>query len=131
MIYEKEPVLVLWDALKHLNDEIPIYKEIMDEDEDSTPDSYIYIRSDIANAPLIYGDGKIQVRRADCDIILVTKGIARNTTDLHYINKDKVVKALNVAEIPYEAYNLGYDDSIKSSQYTWSVTISYICRKEE
>jgi hypothetical protein len=131
MIYNNEPILVLWDALKSLNTDIPIYKETMDEDADSTPESYILLRSDISNAPALYGDGKTQIRAADCDIILVTKGIATNTTDLHNINKDKVRDALLEAEIPFEAYNLGYDDSIKSSQYTWSVSISYICRKED
>jgi len=131
MIYNKEPILVLWDALKSLNTDIPIYKETMDEDADSTPESYILLRSDISNAPALYGDGKTQIRAADCDIILVTKGIATNTTDLHNINKGKITDELNTAEMPFSAYNLGYDDTIKSTQYTWSVIINYIEKKED
>lgn len=125
MIHNKEPILVLWDAVKDLADEIEIYKETMDEDADSTPTSYLLLRSDISNVPHFYGDGKTQIRRADCDIILVTKGVATNTTDLHNINRAKVTQALEGAGLAYEGYNLGYDDSIKSTQYTWSVTIYY------
>jgi hypothetical protein len=126
MIYDKEPILVLWDAVKSLKDDIPIYKEsIMDEDEDSIPESYLLLRSDITNTPYTFGDGQTQIRRADCDIILVTKGVATNTTDLHNINRVKVTQALEAAGLKYEGYNLGYDDNIKSTQYTWSVTIYY------
>lgn len=126
MIYDKEPILVLWDAVKSLKDDIPIYKEsIMDEDEDSIPTSYLLLRSDVTNTPHIFGDGVTKIRRADCDLILVTKGVATNTTDLHNVNRVKVTEALEAAGLPYNAFNLGYDDTIKSTQYSWSVVIYY------
>ena len=121
----KEPILVLWNAVKSIADEIKIYKETMDEDADSVPESYLLLRSDITNTPFLYGDGVTKIRRADCDIILVTKGVATNTTDLHNVNRAKVTEALETAGLPYDAFNLGYDDTIKSTQYSWSVVIHY------
>ena len=121
----KEPILVLWDAVKSLADEIKIYKETMDEDADSVPESYLLLRSDVTNTPHIFGDGVTKIRRADCDLILVTKGVATNTTDLHNVNRVKVTEALETAGLPYNAFNLGYDDTIKSTQYSWSVVIYY------
>ena len=121
----KEPILVLWNAVKSIADEIKIYKETMDEDADSVPESYLLLRSDITNTPFLYGDGVTKIRRADCDIILVTKGVATNTTDLHNVNRAKVTEALEAAGLPYDAFNLGYDDTIKSTQYSWSVVIHY------
>ena len=125
MVYNKEPILVLWDIVKSLSPEIPIYKETMDEDADSVPESYLLLRSDVTNTPFLFGDGKTKVRRADCDLILVTKGIATNTTDLHNVNRVKITQALETAEIKYDGFNLGYDDAIKSTQYTWSVVVHY------
>lgn len=129
MIYNKKPIEVLWDLVKDL--EIPSYKEAMTEDKDSIPDSYLLLRSEVTDTGLIYGDGKAEIRQADCDIILVSKGFATNSTDLHNINKGKITDELNTAEIPFSAYNLGYDDTIKSTQYTWSVIINYIEKKEK
>lgn len=126
MVYNKEPMQVLWDALKSLNAKIPIYKETMTEDDDSTPESYLLIRSDISNTPEVTGDGRTQVRGSDCDVLLVSKGIAANSTDLHNVNRGKVSAALNAAGITFDAYNLGYDDKLKSTQYSWSMRLFYI-----
>lgn len=125
MIYNKDPILVLWDAVKELADEIEIYKEAMTEDADSTPASYLLLRSDISNVGGVYGDGQARTRVADCDILLVSKGVADSTTDLHNVNRAKVDAALQTAGLAYEGYNLGYDDTLKSTQYSWSVTINY------
>lgn len=126
MIYNKEPILVLWDIVKSLSGEIEIYKEAMTEDEDSLPDSYLLLRADISNTPFSFGDGKTKIRVADCDIILVSKGLGDATTDLHNINRVKVENVLQGAEVPYDSCNLGYDDTLKNTQYTWSVTIHYL-----
>jgi len=131
MIYDKEPIAVLWDIVKSLNSDIEIYKETMDEDEDSTKPSYLLLRSDITNTSKLFGDGKTRVRQADCDIILVSKGVATNTTDLHNINKAKVMATLEAAELAFNGYNLGYEDSIKSTQYTWSTTINYFIKEKD
>ena len=78
--------------------DIEIYKETMDEDADSIPESYLLLRSDTTNTPYTFGDrSNANTPSADCDIILVTKGVATNTTDLHNINRVKVTQALEAA----------------------------------
>lgn len=124
-IYNKAPIDALWDVTKHLAGEMAIYREGMNEDEDGTPESYLILRSDISTGAELFGDGKAQIRRSDCDLILVSKGMATNTTDLHNINKAKVAQALELAGLPYNGYNLGYDAVLKSTEYTFSVTIYY------
>lgn len=123
MIYSKKPIEVLWDLVKDL--EIQSYKEAMTEDKDSIPDSYLLLRSEVTDTGLIYGDGNAKIRQADCDIILVSKGFATNSTDLHNTNKAVVEAVLKATDIPYSGYNLGYDDILKSTQYTWALEIYY------
>jgi len=119
----KDPATALWDIVKSLASEIEIYKEVMDEDDDSTPDSYILLRSDMNDSALRHGDGVTKIRQSECDIVLVTKGTATRTTDLHNVNKAKIITALG--DIPYESYNLGYDPILKATQHTFTVTINY------
>jgi len=125
IVYNKAPIEVLWDAVKSLAVTIPIYKEVMDEDENSTPDSYLILRSDVSSGVEMFGDGSGQIRRSDCDLILVSKGIAGNATSTHNTNKASIAEALEAADIPYDGYNLGYDATLKSTEYTFSVTIFY------
>jgi hypothetical protein len=125
-VYNKEPIMVLWDAVKSLKNKIPIYKEAMDDDADSTPNSYLLLRSDVTNTSLLRGDGATQIRVADCDILLVSKGIAQNSTDVYNTNKAKVEAALKAAGLEYTGANLGYDSGLKSTQYVWSVSIAYV-----
>ena len=122
-----EPIQKLYDIVKPLASDIEIYKEVMTEDENSTPDSYLLLMSDVTNSGLIYGDGVSILRSSDCDIKLVSKGTAENSTDLHNVNRRKVTALLDDLGIDYLGVNLGYDDSIKSTQYTW--TIEVVCGK--
>lgn len=126
MIYAKDPRQVLWDMVKDLSEDIPVYIETMHEDDNSIPDSYILLRSQLSDTNLIFGDGKGQVRAADCDIILVSKGYADDTTDLHNINKKKIRKHLNEQEINFQEYNLGYDENNKNTTHTFSLEVDYI-----
>ena len=116
---------VLWGIVSPLAAEIPVYKEIMSEDENSTPESYLLIRSDITNGGRIYGDGKALLRRSNCDITLVSKSKGDVSTDIHNVNKAKVETLLRAADAEYTGYNLGYNDVQKISQYSWSVTFIY------
>jgi len=126
-IYNKEPVLVMWDIVKSLqSDTLEIYKETMAEDENDIPTSYLLLRSDMSNVGRMYGDGTAKIRESDCDIILVTKGIADSTSDIHNVNKKLVTELLEEQEVPYIAVNFGYSDSEKNTQYTWSLSIKYI-----
>ena len=123
-IYSEEPLQALWEIVKPLRDEIPIYKESMAEDINSTPPSYLIIR-EITDGARLYGAVNCELRTADCDIILVSKGQADSSTDLHNINKEKVRKRLREERLSYTGYNLGYDDVLKSTQYTWNVKVLY------
>ena len=129
MIYiGKEPIQILWDITKelYLKHKIPIYKETMHEEAEDTPASYILLRSEITDDSEVVGDGKTLTRYSDCDIILVSKGYADDTTDLHNINKKLIKKHLQAQGIAFQGFNLGYDDALKSTQYTFSLGVEYI-----
>lgn len=135
MIYNLEPIQALWDICKSLlfnadgsvkTDGIPIYKEIMAEDDNSVPKSYILLRSQISDTTDLFGDGKGLIRSADCDIILVTKGHADDTTDIHNVNKAKIRKVLNEKSVSFSEFNLGYVDASKSTEHTFSTNVKYI-----
>lgn len=121
----QDPIQQLYNIVKPLANEIEIYKEVMTEDDDSTPDSYLLLKSDMTNTGRVYGDGRAMLRASDCDIVLVSKGTADVSTDLHNVNKKKVMQLLDREEIDYIGVNLGYDDTIKSTQYAWTVTVVY------
>lgn len=134
-IYNKEPIEALVDMTKGLwfdedgnlvEDYIPIYKEIMHEEPNDTPPSYILLRSQVTDAAETFGDGKTLIRNADCDIMLITKGYADDTSDLHNINKKKIREHLKAQEIPFIEFNLGYDDNLKSTQHTFTVGVNHI-----
>lgn len=126
LISNKEPIKVLWDLFKPLHKEkIAIYKEIMHEEENDIPNSYILLRSSVTDTINIVGDGNCLIRTADCDVILVTKGYAEDTNDLHNVNRRKIEKLLKDNEINYSFFNLGYDASLKSTQCTFSFEVNY------
>lgn len=126
MVYNKDPQQVLWDMIKGLSKQIPIYKEIMHEDDNDIPASYILLRTDMSNSTNNYGDGKSLIRTSDCDIILVSKGYADDSTDLHNKNKKLIREHLKSQEIDFDEFNLGYDDGLKSTQHTFSLGVNYI-----
>ena len=129
MIYiGKEPIQILWDITKdlYLTHKIPIYKETMHEEAKDTPDSYIVLRSEITDSPEVYGDGETLTRYADCDIILVSKGYADDTKDLHNKNKRLIKKHLQAQGIAFQSFNLGFNDALKSTEHTFSLGVEYI-----
>ena len=125
MVYNKEPILVLWDIVKTLTT-IPAYKQVMAEDEDSIPASYLLLRSEVSDTVKTFGDGTTQTRQADCDIILISKGTAPNSTDLHNTNKALVDARLKSLEIAYTGVNNGYDNSSLTTEYAWTFLINYV-----
>lgn len=126
MIYNKEPIQVLWDMVKGLKSQIPIYKEIMHEEQNNVPPSYILLRSQVTDTNDVFGDGKGQIRAADCDIILVSKGYGDDSKDLHNKNKKKIRDHLKEQEINYTEVNLGYNESIQSTEHNFTLEILYI-----
>lgn len=125
-IYNVEPMQALVNMTKGLFSEIPIYKESMHEEANDVPNSYILLRSQITDTTESYGDGKNVVRSADCDIMLISKGYADDTDDLHNINKRKIREHLKAQEINFDEVNLGYNDGLKSTQHTFSVEVKYV-----
>lgn len=115
----------LWQMLSPLKDEIPIYKQTVDENEENLPESYLLIRSDITNSPGMFGDGKALLRLPECDVMLISKTTGANSDDIHNVNIAKVTALLDKAEAAYEGVNLGYNDTLKESQYTWAVRFLY------
>ena len=134
MIYNKEPILVLYDMVKDLcfyangrtkPNAIPIFKEIMNKEANDIPDSYILLRSQLSDTAQTYGDGKTLIRNADCDIILISKGYAINSNDLHNVNKRKIQEHLQSQDINFQGFNLGFEDGV-GTQYTFRLEIEYI-----
>lgn len=126
MIYNKKPIDVLWDMTKDLLGEIPIYKEVMHEDDNSTPDSYILLRSQLSDNNDVFGDGVGLIRAADNDILLISKGYADDSTDLHNVNKEKIRQHLKTQKVNFQEFNLGYDKDNNITQHTFTLKIDYI-----
>lgn len=120
-----EVMEVLVAMVKGLSRQIRVFKEIVNVDEDSVPNSYILLRSQITDSADNYGDGKGILRVADCDIMLVSKGYADKTTDLHNVNKKKLRNHLRNQDVEFTETNLGYDENTKSTQHTFSVKVKY------
>ena len=125
MIYESQAIDVLCDYLKNQFDPNIIFREIMDQDENSTPFSYILLRAELNDTPAIFGDGITNSRVADCDIILVTKGRVVNQDSIHVKNKEKIKDCLKQNKVAYSIVDLGYDINEKNTQTTFSTRINY------
>lgn len=127
-IFNVEPAEALWTLVKPLAEEISVYKEVMDEDENSVPESYLLLRTDVGagDGGIVYGDGEARIRQTECDIVLVSKSKGSNVDDVHNLNKAKVKALLTESGVTFYGTNLGYDDALKSSRYTWSVRIAYV-----
>lgn len=135
MVYNKEPIKVLWDITKRLMfgannkelvDGIKIYKETMQEEENDVPNSYILLRSQVVDNPMLFGDSKTLIRTASCDIILVSKGYSDSNTSLHNVNKIKIRNHLNSQDIPYNEVNVGYNEANGTTEHTFTLEINYI-----
>lgn len=124
-IYNKEPILVLWDIIKTLTT-IPIYKEVMTEDENSIPNSYILLRSGIIDNDKTFGDGKTLVRKSECDIMLISKGSHPNTTDLHNVNIGLIKSRLKALDVSYKLVNVGFNSLTNTTTTTLTVEICYM-----
>ena len=125
-----EVLEVLVAMVTGLSRQIRIFKEIVNVDKNSVPDSYILLRSQVTDSADNYGDGKGILRVADCDIMLVSKGYADKTTDLHNVNKKKLRNHLRDQDVEFTETNLGYDENTKSTQHTFSVKVKYGFKEE-
>ena len=123
-VHDKDPIEVLYEYVQELATQIEIYKFNMTEDENSIPDSYIILRPDITNSTSTYGDGTSKIRKSDCDIILISKGYETSKSE-HRTNIKKIQDLLDSKGRAYSGYDLGYNNNLKSCQYTFSLMVYY------
>ena len=121
-----DAMTALWDFLKPLSAEIPVYKQVMDEAEENVPQSYLLIRADISNSGAVYGDGRALIRRDTADILLVSRATGARSDDIHSVNIRKVKAFLDAAgDASYTGYDLGYNATLKEAQYSWTLEFLY------
>ena len=111
MVYEIIKPLALRDP------PIKIYRNVVDEDYDSTPDDFIVFKSGISNNPHLFGDGKTLLRRCSCDITVNEKGTGNNTNSGYLVSL--VEGLLQEQGISYTRIDLGYIESMDSMQTTF------------
>ena len=108
---------MVYDILKPLvleHSSIKIYRNVINEDENSEPEDYIVYASGISNAPKLYGDGKVLLRRCNCDITVNEAGNGNNENAGYLV---KLVEDLLIANnISYTKTNLGYIENQDSMQ---------------
>lgn len=115
----------LWSFLQPLAAEIPIYMQTMDEAEKNAPESYLLIRTDVADAGAVYGDGRAMLRRNTADLLLVSKCTGALSDDVHNVNRRKVKALLDASDAAYTARDLGYDSTLREAQYSWTLEFLY------
>ena len=115
----------LWSFLQPLAAEIPIYKQTMDEAEENVPESYLLIRTDVTDAGVVYGDGRVMLRRNTTDLLLVSKCTGALSEDVHNVNRRKVKALLDDSDATYTARDLGYDSTLREAQYSWTLEFLY------
>ena len=119
-----KPIDIIYSYVKELATEIEIYKYAMNEDENSTPNSYLLLRPDVTNNTSTFGNGTSKVRQASCDLILISKGY-ETSDSTHRTNIKKIQDLLDSKGIAYSGYDLGYNNNLKSCQYTFSLMVYY------
>lgn len=121
-----EPMAALWDFLKPLAEELPVYKQVADEAEEDIPESYLLVRANITDAGAVYGDGRTLIRRNTADLLLVSKATGARSDDVHNLNIRKVNAFLNAAgDVAYSQRDLGYNATLKEAQYSWTLEFLY------
>lgn len=125
MIYNKEPMAVLYEYVKDLLPGVPIYKNFMDADDNSIPESYILLKARPTDNPKLYGDGETKIRVADSEITLISKGAATTSTNIHNLNCHKIEEMLKSKKVNFSIIELGYNKDLKNSQTTFEIRINY------
>lgn len=98
-----------------------IYRNVIDEDFNSRPRDFIVYSSGVSDTPKLYGDGKILLRRCNCDIT-VNEGGDGNNDNAGYLVK-LVEDLLQKNNISYTKVSLGYVESMDAMQTTFDFYI--------
>lgn len=108
---------MVFDIIKPLAVRTPpikIYRNVVDTDYDSQTEDYVVYSSGISNSPRVFGDGKVLIRRCNCDITVSEAGTGNNDNAGYLV---KLVEELLVnAGIPYLKSDLGYVEATDSIQ---------------
>lgn len=96
---------------------VKIYRNVIDEDYDSRPDDFIVYKAGISNNPKLYGDGKVLLRRCNCDITINERGTGNNENAGYLVQL--VEGLLQDCGISYTRVDLGYVESMDSMQTTF------------
>ena len=123
IVHNEDPMSVIYGFVKDLG--IRIFKNFMDADENSIPESYILLKAKPTDNPRVYGDGETLMRVADSEITLISKGAATTSGNVHNLNCAKIESSLKQNGINYTLIDLGYDKDLKNTQTTYEVRIHY------
>lgn len=95
---------MLWEYLKELKTHAPIYYGKMDEDLSNIPENYVVIEESAFDEPMLYGDGKIFMRKSVFNIRIYTvkQSKIKSLTNL-YRNK------LNEKPLSFKQFGPTYD----------------------
>jgi len=121
----QKPLTVLYALLHEAIPDITIYKNAVIDDKNNTPETFIQI-SETGNSPKVLGDGKILMRIAQCDILVVSKSKGANSSDAFNTLIEKIVETLWDNDIHYEYNNLGYDLSSSLAQGVFSINFEVV-----
>ena len=111
-----DAMAALWELVSPISEKIPVYREIMDEDENSVPQSYLLIREGITDSPRLYGDGQAMRRMNNATLILVSNSTGSRSNDVHNKNRAIVKELLDKEGVSYTGYNHGYNETLKQSE---------------
>lgn len=71
---------MLWNLFKHLKNQAPIYKDVMDEQESKIPQAYVVLEEDVYDENLVAGDGTSLVRQNSYNIRIHARTISKAKT---------------------------------------------------
>lgn len=112
---------ILYDILKPLKDDIPLYLNTCPEDEDSQPEDFIVYRTNIVNSTKVYGDGISLIRSCECDIIVNEYGTGNYPNSGEF--ERRVEQLLIDKNISYAKYRPGVEQKSNSVQTNFTFTL--------
>ena len=111
---------LLYNILKPLvvsENPIKLYRNVIDEDYNSTPSDYVVYSTGISNVTRVYGDGKPLLRRCSCDVTVNEAGTGNNENSGYLVRMVEDILVSN--NITYTKHSLGYVESTDSMQTTF------------
>ena len=116
---------ILYSILKPLvvkENPITLYHNVIDEDYNSQPKDFVVYKTGISDSPIIFGDGKVLLRKCDCDITVSELGTG-NYDNSGYLVK-QVEEILQNNNITYTKVSLGYVESTDSMQTSFDFSLT-------